>query len=135
INKRATMMDSDWQIIDPPVSEDALQATVKRIDFPLPAAFIDFYRMCNGGEGSLPMQPWRFLLWSIEEVADLRHHEHYAKHFAQFVFFGSNGVGEYFGIDKDQRVFFMDAVAGQESVVLVANTFDEFMAQLGRRPP
>jgi SMI1 / KNR4 family (SUKH-1) len=128
------MMDGDWQIIDPPVSEDTLQAAVKRIDFPLPAAFIDFYRLCNGGEGSLPMEPWRFLLWRIEDVADLRYHEHYVKHYAQFAFFGSNGATEYFGIDKNQHVFFMDAVAGEESVVFVANTFGEFVAQLGRRP-
>jgi hypothetical protein len=128
-------MISDWTADDPPVPEAVLQAAVKRIGLQVPSALLKLYRKCDGGEGSLPFQPWRFLLWRIEQVAALREDDYYKKHYAQFVFFGSNGAGEYFGIDIDQRVFFMDAVAGEHSIVVVAQSFDEFAAQLGQKSP
>jgi len=128
-------MDDNWIVLDPPISEEMLQAAVKRIGFPLPFAFLNLYRKCGSGEGSLPFQPWRFVLWRIEEVADLREEAFYKKHYAKFLFFGSNGAGEYFGIDRNQSVFFMDAVAGIDSISTVAQTFEEFAAQLGLQSP
>ena len=51
------------------------------------------------------------------------------------MFFGSNGGGEYFGLDPFGRVFIMDPVAGEESNIVVAQSFDDFVQQIGFLPP
>jgi hypothetical protein len=123
---------SDWESFAPPLPNGAINDAIKRINWgPLPAGLIDLYRICNAGEGSLPFQPWTFVLWGIDTVADTREVEHYRAHYIEFLFFGSNGGGEYFGLDKLGHVFFMDTVAGEESIVVAAESFMEFAAKLG----
>jgi hypothetical protein len=126
---------SDWRAYDPPLAEDRIADADRRIGTALPAGLLELYRVCNGGEGSLPYQPWIFVLWGIDEVADLREHEHFRKYYDQFVFFGGNGGGEYFGLDPAGRVFFIDPIAGEESIVVVAPSFDEFAMNIGAEPP
>ena len=79
----------------------------------------------------MPFQPWNFVLWGIDSVSDTRENEHYRAYYDQFVFFGSSGGGEYFGLDKSGRVFFMDPIAGEESIIVAAESFDEFAEQIG----
>jgi hypothetical protein len=126
--------DKDWRADAPPVSEAELAAATGRIDLPLPDKLLKLYRLCDSGEGSLPWQPWYFLLWNVAFVADLRESEHYRKHYHRYLFFGSNGAGEYFGIDGEGRVFFMDAVAGEESITIYCGSFDEFVTHIGVLP-
>ena len=51
---------------------------------------------------------------------------------SQFVFFGGNGAGEYIGINSDKRVFFMDAVAGEDSIKIIATDFSRIRSPTGR---
>ena len=125
----------DWVAYAPPLSETEIEAAKRRIGRPLPPTLLELYRLCNGGEGSLPRQPYYFALWDIQFVAEIREHEHYREFYDHFVFFGSNGAGEHFGIDGGGRVFFMDAVAGEASVEVYCTTFDEFIAEVGISPP
>lgn len=127
--------ESDWRVYDPPLAEGQIADAARRIAARLPATLLELYRMCNGGEGSLPYQPWNFVLWGIDEAAELREHEHYRKYYGQFVFFGGNGGGEYFGLDPAGHVFFMDPIAGEESITVVASSFDEFARNIGVPPP
>ena len=126
--------DKDWRADAPPVPEAEFAAAIRRIGLPLPDKLIELYRLCNGGEGSLPWQPWYFLLWGICFVADVRESEHHREHYDCYVFFGSNGAGEYFGINAEGRVFFMDAVAGEESITIYCGSFDEFVTHIGVLP-
>ena len=105
------------------------------IGLPLPGGLIELYHECNGGEGSLPFQPWNFILWGIEYVVQVREDEHYRRYYSPFVFFGSSGGGEYFGLDLAGRVFIMDPVAGEKSNIVVAESFDDFVQQIGFLPP
>jgi hypothetical protein len=126
---------SDWKAFEPPLPADEIAEARELIGKPLPDALIELYHECNAGEGSLPFQPWNFVLWGIEYVVQVREDEHYRKYYSPFVFFGSNGGGEYFGLDPSGRVFFMDPVAGEESNIVVAESFDEFVQHLGFLPP
>jgi hypothetical protein len=126
---------SDWRVYSPPLTHDLIVDAQRRIGLPLPAALLELYHVCNSGEGSLPYQPWNFTLWGVNEVVELREHEHYRKCYPELVFFGSNGGGEYFGLNPAGRVFYMDPIAGEESLVVIAQSFDEFVANVGIEPP
>jgi SMI1 / KNR4 family (SUKH-1) len=121
----------DWSAHVTPRPEQEIESATRRIGLSLPPKLLEMYRLCDGGEGSLPKQPYIFVLWGINEVAQLREDEHYREHYDRYVFFGGNGAGEYFGVDEAGRVFFMDAVAGEESITVYCDTFDEFVAQIG----
>lgn len=127
--------DSDWRFYKPTLGADGVKAALSNLDQPLPAALVELYQACDGGEGSLPFQPWRFVLWGIEDVVALRKHPFYREYHSGLTFFGSNGAGEYFGIDKPGRIFFMDAVAGEDSIRYVAESFAEFLEHIGVLPP
>ena len=126
---------SDWKAFEPPLPADEIAEARELIGRSLPDGLIEFYHECNGGEGSLPFQPWNFVLWGIEYVVQVREDKHYRKYYDAFVFFGTSGGGEYFGIDHAGRVFIMDPVAGEESNIILAQSFDEFAHQIGFLPP
>ena len=126
---------SDWKAFEPPLPADEIAEACELIGRALPEGLIELYHGCNGGEGSLPFQPWLFILWGIEYVVQLREDKHYRKYYDSFVFFGSNGGGEYFGLEPSGRVFIMDPVAGEESNIIVAESFDEFVQHIGFLPP
>lgn len=90
---------SDWESFAAPLPPNEIAEARELISLPFHQLLFDLYLECNGGEGSLPFQPWNFVLWGIEEVVELRAQEHYQKHYSHFVFFGGNGGGEYFGLD------------------------------------
>src|SRR6478672_7345010 len=121
----------DWCVGVLPVPEAVFAAAIRRIGRPLPAKLQELYRLYDGGEGPLPMQPYNFTLWGNGDVAHLRESEHYRKHYDRHLFFGSNGAGEYFGVDDAGRIFFMDAVAGEGSITIYCDTFGEFVMHIG----
>jgi hypothetical protein len=126
---------SDWKVFEPPLPADEITEARELIGRTLPTGLVELYHECNGGEGSLPFQPWNFVLWGIEDVVQVREHEHYRKYYEPFVFFGTSGGGEYFGLDPSGRVFIMDPVAGEQSNIVVADSFDEFVQKIGFLPP
>jgi hypothetical protein len=125
----------DWAAGTPPLSDIEIEAAKRRIGRRLPPTLLELYRLCDGGEGSLPRDPYNFVLWGIQEVAETREHEHYREFYDRYVFFGGNGGGEYFGIDEAGRIFFMDPIAGEDSIEVYCATFDEFIAEVGLSPP
>ena len=104
---------------------------MSRIGLPLPESLIDLYRLCDGGECSLPFEPWNFVLWDLENVASLREHPHYRKYYNQYLLFGGNGGGEYIGFDAKLGVFMMDPIAGEESIRILSPSFDAFIQSIG----
>ena len=126
---------SDWKPFEAPLPADEIAEARELIGLPLPGGLVELYHECNGGEGSLPFQPWNFVLWGIKYVVQVREDEHYRKYYEAFVFFGTSGGGEYFGLDPAGRVFIMDPIAGEESNIVVAQSFDEFVQRIGFLPP
>jgi hypothetical protein len=126
---------SDWKAFEPPLPADEIAEACELIGRSLPEALIELYHECNGGQGSLPFQPWNFILWGIDYVVEVREDECFRKYYSPFVFFGTNGGGDYFGLDASGRVFIMDPIAGEESSLVVAQSFDEFVHHVGFLPP
>ena len=138
MSKLAELLSSegkDWAADAPPLSDTEFEAAKRRIGRALPSGLLELYRLCDGGEGSLPRNPFNFVLWGIQEVAELREHEDYREYNDRFVFFGGNGGGEYFGIDEARRVVFMDPIDVEGSVQIYCSKFDEFIADIGLAPP
>ena len=92
-----TAANKDWVFTVPPLPAQILETMIPKIDWDLPDELIAFYKLGNAGEGSLPKQPWLFVLWGVEEILDTRNNDHYREHFNDYLLFGSNGSGEYFG--------------------------------------
>jgi hypothetical protein len=129
-----TRPGSDWRFDCASLGDSAIQESTGRIGLPLPPALVDLYRACNGGEGSLPFQPWTFVLWGIDEVADLRAHEHSRRYYTDLVFFGGDGGGDYFALNAAGQIILIDPIAGEESTRIVAESFDAFVQHVGTQP-
>ena len=130
----ALLRTRDWKFSEMPVSQHVLEAARERMNWNLPQGLINLYQLGDRGEGSLRNQPWNFVLWGIQNVADLRNHVHYQSYYPDFLFFGGNGAGEYFGLDRQGQVFFMDPIAGEDSIIVSSKSMDEFIANLGLAP-
>jgi hypothetical protein len=130
-----TRPGSDWQFGEAPLKPEQIATLLKRMTFPLPPSLIALYDLCNGGEGPLPFDPWTFVLWNLNAIADLREHPHYREFYGQLLFFGGNGAGAYFGFNSSGNVFYMDPIAGEKSAIVVADSFDEFAVKIGFRVP
>src|SRR5688572_23669728 len=126
---------SDWKAFEPPLPADEIAEARELIGIPLPDGLIELYHECNGGEGSLPFQPWNFVLWGIEYVVQVREDEHSRKDSGSFVFFGRNGGGACCGLEPWGCVSSMEPVAGEESKSVVAESFEEVVQHLGFLPP
>lgn len=46
----------------------ALHDLQREAGFELPASYLDLLGRENGCEGTLPVRPWRYVLWPAEEV-------------------------------------------------------------------
>src|SRR4051812_47678081 len=103
---------SNWKVLQPPLTADVIADGLKRIGRALPEELIELYHECNGGAGSLPFTPWRFALWGLDFAVQVYEDEHYRSFYGPFVFFGTSGGGDYFGLDPSGHVFVMDPVAG-----------------------
>jgi len=77
-----------------PASHDTIENLVVKSGLQLPKDYLDFLRLSNGGEGELPVDPFWFQIWPVDEV--LEHNEGYRvkQHLPGFFVFGSNGGGE-----------------------------------------
>ena len=126
---------SDSEAFEPPLSSDEIADAVRILARHLPSDLIELYHMCNGGQGALPYQPWNFILWGLEDVVQTAEDDHYKKYYGSYLFFGTSGGGEYFGMDQATQVFIMDPIAGEESIIVVAKSFQEFLANVGFEPP
>jgi hypothetical protein len=60
----------------------------------LPADYLAFLRLSNGGEGELGVEPGWFQLWPAEEVASLNRDYAVAEFLPAHIGFGSDGGGE-----------------------------------------
>ena len=59
----------------------------------LPADFLAFLRLSDGGEGEMGFEPGRFQLWSAEQIAGLNRAYNIPSQLPGYVGFGSSGGG------------------------------------------
>jgi hypothetical protein len=129
---------AEWQRAAP-ADSDAVEALRTRMP-DLPAAYLAFLRVSNGGEGELPVSPFWFQLWSAADVASLNEEYKTAEFIPGFVGFGSSGGGELlaFGVRPDiqGRVFAIPFIPmTEEEAQEIAPDFLAFAQQFGRTEP
>jgi hypothetical protein len=102
----------------------------------LPADYLAFLRLSNGGEGVLGVEPGWFQLWTAEEVP--RRNQDYAvtELLPGYIGFGSSGGGELLAFAPTRRIVMVPFIPMDASEARVmATSFRELAAVFGRRAP
>jgi hypothetical protein len=128
------ILSRDWQPA-PPASEAEIRHLLDTLPFVPPDDYLDLLRLTNGGEGELALDPMWFLLYDAAFTAELWNHPHYRETFPNYFFFGSNGGLEAIAMmiseSRPWSVVAIDCIAGPESAVTIANSFEEFLSKVG----
>jgi hypothetical protein len=123
-------------IAEGPASEADIAELLKRAKVELPHEYIELLRLSNGGEGPLALPPLYFSLFPIRVCIALFHeNQRSLQQFPSFVFFGSNGGGEYLAFDQrvgpPWAIVTIDPIAGPESAKQIAPNMATFVQAIG----
>jgi hypothetical protein len=119
----------------PPAALSQLQAVCD-----LPSEYLELLASSNGGEGTLSVRPYSFVLDSAEEAARNYQGKVFAEDFPGLFVFGGDGGGELFAFDMRASkpwpvvMFDMTNIDLTESVRKIANDFAAFVTYLGVEP-
>lgn len=103
----------------------------------LPAEYLELLASSNGGEGSLGVQPYRFVLDSAEDAAKNHREKTGNAGFLGFFVFGGDGAGKLLAFDlrgnKPWPVVALDMtnIHSAEGVRKVADDFSIFVTYIG----
>jgi hypothetical protein len=120
----------------PPAPVRLLEELRSAAPVELPDSYYRLLSFSDGGEGPLPVNPFNLCLDASNQVIEALRTQNRGKgELPEFVVFGGNGGGELLAFDirgeAPWPVVTMDMVAGDQSVELVAATFDEFLELVG----
>lgn len=119
-----------------PADPAAVERLASDALFKLPDAYLEFLRLCNGGEGQLGVQPGWFQLWPAEEVEHWNEEYEVQEYIPGFYGFGSSGGGELLAFRREgaQIIIVMVPFIGMEAEYArrVAGSFEEFLSLMGR---
>lgn len=93
----------------------------------IPSDYIAFMKKYNGCEGDIG-NVWVIL--DCEEVFIESNSDEFDDRFKEAILIGSNGGGEYFGIDSAGNYFVTPAIGGPEDTVYLGKTLEEFLVGL-----
>lgn len=82
----------------PGATTAAMTAGAAELGAPLPADYVEFLKLTNGGEGFINKQAY-VMLWGIEELASMNKSYEVEKYAPGLLIFGSDGGGEAYGFD------------------------------------
>ena len=104
-----------------------------------PESFLALLRCSNGGEGDIALPPLLFVLDPVKEILSGLADSFLQEELPGFMFFGGNGGLERIAFDlrgpEPWPVVMIDPIAGPESAVVIASTFDQFLSALGLESP
>lgn len=83
----------------PPAQPEAVAAMARDSGLSLPPDYLEFLRLCNGGDGFLSVQPCYLRLWPAEEVVGNNRDYQMQEYVPGFFGFGDAGGGEFFAFD------------------------------------
>ncbi len=127
-----TRTEYSWEIAAPAGKE-----TLAKMEFPLKkfaAPYWEFLRLCDGGEGVIPVSPGYFQLWSAEKLEESN--KLLQSELTGLYAFGSSGGGCYYVFNMKEinsPVYTTDACAigDPDGTEKVAETFQEFLQLFG----
>lgn len=127
--------DREW-VGSPGASLDAIEQLKAVAPVALPESYYALLSYSNGGEGPLLRPPYNFCLHSAEETIDIERDGTFHEFFPQIFVVGGNGGGEMIGFDLRHPTYPIVAVDMtntdlDESILLIAPTFDEFIEVIG----
>jgi len=128
--------DRDWHAAEG-ASADALARLRDVAPVQLPERYLELLAFSNGGEGPLPVQPFRFCLYPAEEAAEIEREGDFREFFPDFFVFGGNGGGEVIALDlraaEPWPVVYFDMmnISLHESIQPLAPDFDAFLGLVG----
>lgn len=88
----------------------------------LPKQYIDFMKKHNGGEGDIG-ETW-FVLYPLEELQSINDDYETEKYLPDHIIIGSNGGGEFYGIDSKGNYFNVPDIIEAEYLTLFGNDID-----------
>jgi len=115
-------------------SQGEIEALKSTVSFDLPVQYIDLLKYSNVGEGPLPVEPFNFVLDSVEQATDPEFLKSYKENFPGYFVFGGNGGGEFIALEINTgRIVALDStnIILTESVLHVAACFREFIKLIG----
>jgi hypothetical protein len=117
-----------------PGATDAMIAESERkLGLKLPAEYVEFLKVSNGGEGFIGPNAY-VMLWPVEELAERNRSYEVGDATPGLLIFGSNGGGEAYGFDIRTPHFPIVQVPfivlSWDDALPVGGSFDEFLAQL-----
>jgi hypothetical protein len=87
--------DEKWRREEPATTE-SIAALVEKSGLALPADYLEFLSICNGGSGFLDAQPCYLRIWKAEVVVDYNLGYEMHEYIPGFFAFGDAGGGEFF---------------------------------------
>lgn len=131
-----SVLSREWRP-QAPATPSEIDELLTALPFELPREYVELLRVSNGGEGELALSPLWFQLFDTRLALHLWNDQHRRTSHPGLYFFGSNGGLESIAMDMSQSepwpIIAVDAVAGPESSLVIANSFAEFLAQVGFR--
>lgn len=107
--------------------------------FALPESYLDLLRRDNGGEGALPLPPWRYVLWPAEEVRGLNQGFEVDENYPGLFAFGGDGSQHMLAFDTRTgpplAIVTAPFIGLPEEITLVAPHFDAFLGLMRPDPP
>ncbi|WP_284620729.1 SMI1/KNR4 family protein [Aquabacterium humicola] len=123
-----------WRAAQGASPEDIARLS-EALPFTPPSDYIELLTRTNGGEGELAAAPGWFQLFEVEFALSLWSDAFYRTEYPSYYFFGSNGGLESLALVIDGptkgSVVAVDTIAGDESAILVASEFTEFLDLVG----
>jgi hypothetical protein len=86
----------------PGAAKTVIAEGAAQLGVPLPADYVEFLKLANGGEGFISEHAY-VMLWGIEELAAMNRSYEVQKYAPGLLIFGSNGGGEAYGFDTRDR--------------------------------
>ncbi len=82
----------------PGATDAAIAESEKQLGLKLPAEYVDFLKLTNGGEGFMGKKAY-VIFWGVEELASMNQSYEVTKYAPGLLIFGSDGGGEAYGFD------------------------------------
>jgi hypothetical protein len=108
---------------NPPAAEDAIDALRNSLPKSLPASYLDFMRIANGGSGFAGNR--HVILWEVERLLERNKTYHAAECAPNLFLIGSDGSGEAYAVDMDKG----DGVIYQVPFIGMEPNYAEFVAR------
>lgn len=114
-------------------TEKEFETILPQLPKNLPVSFFDFVKQHSGGNGDLPVQPYYFHLWTINELIENNRDYAIQENLPNYFGFGGNGGGEFLAINLvNFKVFTIPfVVMSERDAVQVAESFEEFLSLIG----